>query len=136
MSCCGEIDLMESPYEPTSTRLLKFGLETYGNAMEEFPHTQLWLFSFIERVEGCMSCMDALLIVEEWFRKYGSFTDKAKHVKWVIEENPTTNLLWKDMGISTLPCHIFADSHGHILDIYRGNPTEQWLERHVIGWLK
>ena len=133
MSCCDPIDFIDAEYAPISQRLSAYGKEVYGvSAMTEYPDTKMWIFSFIDSSQVCSECLDPIHEFHEWFNKYGLFTNHSSHVKWVIEGEPSTNMLWRDLKLSNTPLHVFCDGNGAIWELFYGYPSEQWLDMFVL----
>jgi len=137
MSCCESIDMVNNSYDPIHKRLYNFGKEVYGPyAMEAFPKTAMWIFTFVEPGGACMSCGNMLDFMNEWFLKYSYFSDVRKHVKWIIEEELDRNLIWNQLGLINAPVHIFCNGNGLIFDIFHGFPDNEWLDDNILPWLE
>ena len=133
MSCCDDIDLSASVYVPLSQRLVDFGVEIYGEkSMTAFPITKMWIFTFVNMEDSCVECGERLNIMQDWFTKYALFTEPINHVKWIIEDESTKNLIWKDIGLTNTPVHLFCDGKGSIWELFYGYPNEAWLDRFVL----
>lgn len=133
MTCCNKKSPLDSIYSPISKRLVEFGMEVYDDAvLEKYSNTFLWIFTFYHDDEMCEECQFKFSDMSTWFSKYGMFENPTRNVKWVIEDEPDKNLIYKEIGFSKTPMHIFCDSDGKIIDIVTGFPTPDWLEKHIL----
>lgn len=133
MACCKKKAQLDNIYTPISKRLVEFGKEVYGEeGMSQYKDTFLWVFSFYETSEMCEECKFKFTAMSKWFTDYGLFKNVNRNVKWVLEDEPTKNLIFVEMGLSKTPIHIFADSNGRIIDMVVGFPTIEWLESYIL----
>ena len=131
MGCCG--GAFDDIYLPLNQRLVRFGMETYKEydpSYNEIPKT--WLFTFYEENELCEECKHMLSSMNEWFEKYSFFSDPTTKVNWVLEDNPKMNAIYKELGFTKTPMHIFCDSFGNIFNIFVGIPDSEWLEKYIL----
>ena len=132
MTCCNEKTRSQF-YNKLSDRLLRFGEETYEASGDPYiKHTHLWVFTFYREDDLCPDCQLQLGKMNGWFEKYGLFNDSTRNVKWVVEDQPDSNLIYTEMQFTKTPLHIFADSKGRIIDMVGGFPEEYWLEKYML----
>ena len=133
MPCCKKNATLDTIYTPISKRLIEFGNEVYGEeGMSKYKETFLWIFSFYDNAEMCEECKFKFSAMSKWFSDYGMFKNVTRNVKWILEDEPTKNLIFTEMGLSKTPIHIFTDSTGKILDMVVGFPTIEWLESYIL----
>lgn len=133
MTCCNKKAPLDHIYVPLSKRLIEFGAEVSGEQlMREYSTTFMWIFTFADAKEICEECNFKLAAMNDWFMQYGLFTDPTHNVKWIYEDEPEKNLIYKEMGFTKTPMHVFCDSSGKIIDIIMGFPTPEWLEKYIL----
>lgn len=133
MACCGQKSQLDNIYLPLNKRLVEFGKEVSGESlMNAYPSTFIWVFTFYREQDMCEECHDNLGAVNKWFVKYGMYTDPIRNLKWIIEDEPDRNLIYKELGLTKSPTHIFCDGDGKIVDIISGIPSTEWLEKHIL----
>lgn len=133
MSCCEQKAQLDTIYLPLNRRLVEFGKEVSGEPlMNVYPNTFLWVFTFYNEEDICEECQDKLGGINKWFTDYGMYTNPTRNLKWIIEEEPDKNLIYKELGFTKSPLHLFCDGDGKIIDIISGIPTTEWLEKHIL----
>jgi hypothetical protein len=134
MSCCEQKAQLDTIYLPLNRRLVEFGKEVSGDPlMNIYPNTFLWVFTFYNEEDICEECQDKLGGINKWFSDYGMYTNPTRNLKWIIEEEPDKNLIYKELGFTKSPMHLFCDGDGKIIDIINGIPTTEWLEKHILS---
>jgi hypothetical protein len=137
MSCCENKDPLDRIYVPLSERLIQFGEDTYGEmVMDKYKYTHMWVFTFYSDIDFCETCQKRFTSMNKWFSDYGLFDDPIRNVKWVVEDEPEKNMIYKEMGFTKTPMHIFTDSDGKIIDIFTGFPTPEWLEKYILPLIR
>lgn len=137
MSCCNKKAQIDYIYVPINKRLVEFGKEVSGEQlMREYSNTFMWLFTFYGDDDLCDDCQFKFAAMNQWFIKYGLFTDPIRNVKWILEDEPEKNLIYQEMGFTKTPMHLFCDSNGKIIDIIMGFPTPEWLEKYILPLVK
>lgn len=137
MGCCDKKAPIDGIYVPLSKRLIEFGVETYGEQlMEKYRYTHVWVFSFYEDADMCEDCQMKFSAMNKWFMDYGLFDDPIRNVKWIVEDQPQKNLIYKEIGFTKTPMHIFTNSEGKIFDIVAGFPTAEWLEKYILPLIR
>lgn len=133
MSCCNQNAQLDNIYLSLHKRLLEFGNEIYGEQlMASHPSTFMWIFTFYSDAELCEECQFSFSAMNKWFHDYGLFNNPIRNVKWIIEDEPEKNFIYKELGFSKTPMHLFCDKDGKIIDIIMGFPTPEWLEKHIL----
>lgn len=137
MTCCNKKAPIDHIYMPLNKRLVEFGKEVSGEQlMSEYSSTFMWVFTFYGEDDLCDDCKFKFAAMNQWFIRYGLFTDPTRNVKWILEDEPEKNLIYQEMGFTKTPMHIFSDSDGKIIDIIMGFPTPEWLEKYILPLIK
>ena len=136
MSTIGSRAAVDTIYNPLSKRLIDFGNDAYEHQDNNNIHTTLWLFTFYSEENLCEPSQPRFTEMHTWFDNYGLFNDPISNVKWVVEDEPSKNLIYTEMGFTKNPMHIFTDSDGNIFDIFIGFPNSTWLEKHILPLIR
>lgn len=137
MTCCDKKAPIDHVYVPLNKRLVDFGKEVSGeDLMKEYSYTFMWIFTFYTEDDLCDDCQYKFSIMYQWFQKYGLFTDVTRNVKWIHEHEPDKNLIYREMGFTKTPMHLFCDSEGKIIDMIMGFPTPEWLDKYILPLVK
>lgn len=135
MSCCNHV--FDDIYLPLNKRLVRFGNETYKEYDPNFNDVpKIWVFTFYKENETCDECKEMLSNMTSWFEKYGCFSDPLYKVHWILDDEPELNMIYKDIGFSKTPIHLFCDSNGNIFNIFTGIPDNEWLDRYILNIIR
>lgn len=122
-------------YKPLSKRLVDFGNEVYSDCKSS-QNVIMWVFSFYDGLANCKICKHSLEEMYDWFNKYGLLNDPVRGVRIVIEDEPSTNMIYSDLRFNTVPVHIFADGEGKVIDILYDFPDTEWLNKFILPYIQ
>lgn len=135
MGCCGHV--FDDIYLPLNQRLVRFGNEVFSEFNPDYNEVpKIWLFTFYEESDACDECKHMLSEMNNWFEKYGFFSDPMFKVNWVLEDDPKNNMIYKEIGFNKAPIHLFCDSHGNIFNIFNGIPDIEWLDKYILNVIR
>lgn len=130
--CCGKA-IIRAGTDMLCTRLLENGKEAYAGLKNE-QRVILYVFAFFDGKNMCPKCKSDFSGMIEWFTKYNMFDDPARAVRIVLEDDPSHNLMYPDLGITKLPLFLYCDGTGRIMDIRFDFPSTRWLEEHILPY--
>ena len=134
--CCGDKAAPLGIYRPLNERLTAYGSEAFGEDEMKRRRTAMWLFTLYKEKDACSECRSRLSVMYDWFHGYGLFDNPAGCVRFVVEPDPESNLICRDMGFSKYPMHLFCNPDGSVFDAVFGFPDAGWLEKHILPIIK
>ena len=133
--CCSDEVVVKGMYKPLGKRLVDFGNEVYANC-DTNQRIIMWVFSFYDPNTTCKACKNAFDTMYNWFNQYGLTNDPVRGVRMVVEDEPESNLIYRDMKVTGLPMHIFTKPNGDIFDIIYEFPEPKWLDEYILPYIQ
>lgn len=134
-ACCPETPDIGGIYKTLSQRLLDFGHKVYADCVSQ-NRVIMWVFSFYDGLSKCKVCKHSMQAMYDWFRSHGLFDNPAREVRIVIEDEPTTDPIYTEMHLNSLPVHIFTDGNGRVIDMLFDFPDAAWLDKYILPYIQ